>query len=134
VMVTCEPCTGYGTVKQRDKPPKTKRKFCPKKKGRKGPNTRRKGFKTRGKWRLWRRESALCPREPERQGRRSMGRVWAGPGLVSLKKVSRLKIVISAGKSQPVKLVKSTQLCLLFSTVSVYSFTTVRSTQYLPTP
>ena len=27
-----QPCTGYGTVKQRDKPPKTKRKFCPKEK------------------------------------------------------------------------------------------------------
>ena len=30
VMVTCEPWTRYGTVKQCDKPPKTKRKFCPK--------------------------------------------------------------------------------------------------------
>jgi hypothetical protein len=29
-MITCEPCTGYGTVKQRDKSLKTKRKFCPK--------------------------------------------------------------------------------------------------------
>ena len=29
-MITCEPYTGYGTVKQRNKPPKTKRKFCPK--------------------------------------------------------------------------------------------------------
>ena len=36
-MVTCEPCTGYGTVKQRDKPPKTKRKFCPKSEGRRPP-------------------------------------------------------------------------------------------------
>ena len=29
-MITYEPYTGYGTVKQRDKPPKTKRTFCPK--------------------------------------------------------------------------------------------------------
>ena len=36
-------------------------------------------------------------------------------------------------KYQPAKLVKSTQLCLLFFN-SVYSFATARSTQYLPTP
>ncbi len=30
VMITWIPCMGYGTVVQRDKPPKTKRKFCPK--------------------------------------------------------------------------------------------------------
>jgi hypothetical protein len=34
--------------------------------GRKGPNTTRKGFKARGKRRLWRRERVLCPREPAR--------------------------------------------------------------------
>jgi hypothetical protein len=48
--------------------------------GRKRPNTRRKGFKARGKGKLWRRESVLCPREPARQGRRSVGREWAGRG------------------------------------------------------
>jgi hypothetical protein len=48
--------------------------------GRKRPNTSRKGFKARGKGRLWRRESVLCPREPARQGRRSVGREWAGAG------------------------------------------------------
>jgi hypothetical protein len=35
--------------------------------GRKRPSTSRKGFKARGKGRLWRRESVLCPREPARQ-------------------------------------------------------------------
>jgi hypothetical protein len=30
--------------------------------GKKRPNTSRKGFKTREKGRLWRRESVLCPR------------------------------------------------------------------------
>jgi hypothetical protein len=51
--------------------------------GRKRPNTSRKGFKprTRGKGRLWRRESVLCPREPARQGRRSVGRVWGRDGV-----------------------------------------------------
>jgi hypothetical protein len=34
VMITCEPCTGYGTMEQCDKSPKTKRKFCPKRKHR----------------------------------------------------------------------------------------------------
>jgi hypothetical protein len=49
--------------------------------GRKRPNTSRKGFKARGKGRLWRRrESVLCPREPARQGRRSVGMEWAGRG------------------------------------------------------
>jgi hypothetical protein len=48
--------------------------------GRKRPNTSRKGFKARGKGRLWRRESVLCPREPARQGRHSVGREWAGRG------------------------------------------------------
>jgi hypothetical protein len=36
---------------------------------RKRPNTRSKGFKARGKGRLWRKESVLCPREPARLGR-----------------------------------------------------------------
>ena len=48
--------------------------------GTKRPNTSRKGFKARGKRRLWRRESVLCPRELTRQGRRSMGREWMGRG------------------------------------------------------
>jgi hypothetical protein len=48
--------------------------------GRKRPNTSRKGFKARGKRRLWRRESVLCPREPARQGSRSVGREWAWRG------------------------------------------------------
>jgi hypothetical protein len=53
---------------------------CSKTRGRKRPNTSRKGFKARGKGRLWRRESVLCPRKPARQGRRSEGREWAGRG------------------------------------------------------
>ena len=48
--------------------------------GIKRPTTRRKGFKARGKGRLWRRESVLCPREQARQGRRSVGREWIGRG------------------------------------------------------
>jgi hypothetical protein len=44
---------------------------------RKGPNTTRKGFKTREKGRLWRRrEGVLCPRDPSREGRHSVGREW----------------------------------------------------------
>jgi hypothetical protein len=46
--------------------------------GRKRPNTSSKGFKARGKGRLWSRESVLCPRERARQGRHSVGREWAG--------------------------------------------------------
>jgi hypothetical protein len=49
---------------------------------RKRPNTSRKGFKARGKRRLWRRESVLWPREPARQGMRSVGKEWAGRGQV----------------------------------------------------
>jgi hypothetical protein len=51
--------------------------------GRKRPNARRKGFKASlpgEKGMLWRRERVLCPREPARQGRRSVGREWAGRG------------------------------------------------------
>jgi hypothetical protein len=48
--------------------------------GRKRPNTSRRSFKTEGKGRLWRRQSFLCLREPARQGRRSVGREWAGWG------------------------------------------------------
>jgi hypothetical protein len=48
--------------------------------GRKRPNVSRKGFKARGKGRLRRKESVLCPREPAQQGRRSVGREWAGRG------------------------------------------------------
>ena len=51
-----------------------------KSRGRKRPNTSSKGFKARGKGRLWRRGSVLCPRERARQGRRSVGREWAGRG------------------------------------------------------
>jgi hypothetical protein len=47
---------------------------------RKRPNTSRKGFKTRGKGRLWRKESVLYPREPARQGRCSVGSDWPGRG------------------------------------------------------
>jgi hypothetical protein len=50
--------------------------------GRKKPNTSRKGFTARGKRRLWRRESVICPREPAQQGRRSVGREWAERGQV----------------------------------------------------
>jgi hypothetical protein len=59
-----------------------------------------------------------------------------GPGLLTWKNLSRLKILISAAanfKSQPAKLVKWTQQCFLFFN-SVYSFTTARSTQYWSTP
>jgi hypothetical protein len=45
--------------------------------GRKRPSTSRRGFKTKGKGRMWRRQSAFCLREPARQGRRSVGREWA---------------------------------------------------------
>ncbi len=37
-----------------------------------------KDFKAREKGRMKRRESVLCPREPARQGRRSVGMEWAG--------------------------------------------------------
>ena len=42
------------------------------------PKTSFFGFKARGKGRMKRRESVLCPREPARQGRRSVGMEWAG--------------------------------------------------------
>ncbi len=48
--------------------------------GRKRPNTSRKGLKERAKGRLWRRESVLCPRERVRQGRQSVGKQWSGKG------------------------------------------------------
>jgi hypothetical protein len=49
--------------------------------GRKRLNTSRKGFKTREKGRLWRRrERVLCPGDPSRQGKRSVGREWTGRG------------------------------------------------------
>ena len=48
--------------------------------GRKRPNTSRKGFNARGKGSLGIRENVLCPREPARQGRRSVGMEWAGRG------------------------------------------------------
>jgi hypothetical protein len=47
---------------------------------RKRPNTSRKGFKARGRGKLWSKESVLCPREPARQGRCSVGREWPGRG------------------------------------------------------
>jgi hypothetical protein len=50
--------------------------------GRKRPNTSRKGFKARGKGRLWERGSVLRPREPARQARPRVGREWAGRGQV----------------------------------------------------
>ena len=46
--------------------------------GRKRPNTRREGFKARGKGRLRSRENVLCPKEPARQERRCVRREWAG--------------------------------------------------------
>jgi hypothetical protein len=57
-----------------------RRREAQKIRGRKRPNTSRKRFKARGKGRLWRRESVLCPRELARQGRHSVGRKWAGRG------------------------------------------------------
>ena len=48
--------------------------------GRKRLNTSSKGFKARGKGRLRRKQSVLCPKERARQGRHSVGREWAGRG------------------------------------------------------
>ena len=42
---------------------------------------KQQGFQGKGKEGvLWRTASVLCPREPGRQGRRRVGRVWAGQG------------------------------------------------------
>ena len=50
------------------------------------PNTSRKVFEARGKGRLWRRESVLCPRESVRQGRRNVGRKWTERGKEALRR------------------------------------------------